>query len=107
MKTKRRRDKQIAHNLEQGITPQGLNKKITDVMDLGGNADKRRRDKERVKAAAAGIRLPKYRDPKEIAQEITLQEKAMYAAAQNLEFEKAAKIRDQLHELREQLKTYG
>lgn len=105
--TKRRRDKQIAHNLEQGITPQGLNKKITDVMDLGGNADKRRRDKERVKAAAAGIRLPKYRDPKEIAQEITLQEKAMYAAAQNLEFEKAAKIRDQLHELREQLKTYG
>lgn len=104
--TKRRRDKQIAHNLEQGITPQGLNKKITDVMDLGGNADKRRRDKERVKAAA-GIRLPKYRDPKEIAQEITLQEKAMYAAAQNLEFEKAAKIRDQLHELREQLKTYG
>lgn len=105
--TKRRRDKQIAHNLEQGITPQGLNKKITDVMDLGGNADKRRRDKERVKAAAAGIRLPKYRDPKEIAQAITLQEKAMYAAAQNLEFEKAAKIRDQLHELREQLKTYG
>lgn len=105
--TKRRRDKQIAHNLEQGITPQGLNKKITDVMDLGGNVDKRRRDKERVKAAAAGIRLPKYRDPKEIAQEITLQEKAMYAAAQNLEFEKAAKIRDQLHELREQLKTYG
>lgn len=105
--TKRRRDKQIAHNLEHGITPQGLNKKITDVMDLGGNADKRRRDKERVKAAAAGIRMPTYRDPKELAQEISLQEKAMYAAAQNLEFEKAAKIRDQVHELREQLKTYG
>lgn len=105
--TDRRRAKQVAHNLEHGITPQGLNKKITDVMDLGGNADKRRRDKERVKAAAAGIRMPKYRDPKELAQEISLQEKAMYAAAQNLEFEKAAKIRDQVHELREQLKTYG
>jgi len=105
--TDRRRAKQVAHNLEHGITPQGLNKKITDVMDLGGNADKRRRDKERVKAAAAGIRMPQYRDPKELAQEISLQEKAMYAAAQNLEFEKAAKIRDQVHELREQLKTYG
>lgn len=105
--TDRRRAKQVAHNLEHGITPQGLNKRITDVMDLGGNADKRRRDKERVKAAAAGIRMPQYRDPKELAQEISLQEKAMYAAAQNLEFEKAAKIRDQVHELREQLKTYG
>ncbi|MCH8492362.1 MAG: excinuclease ABC subunit UvrB [Idiomarina sp.] len=105
--TDRRRAKQVAYNLEHGITPQGLNKKITDVMDLGGGkaAEKRKRDKERVAAAGAGIRLPEYRDPKEIVQEISVREKAMYQAAKDLEFEKAGKIRDEIHALREQLKV--
>ncbi|RUO19300.1 excinuclease ABC subunit B [Aliidiomarina iranensis] len=105
--TERRRTKQVAHNLEHGITPQGLNKRVTDVMDLGGNAAKRKRDKERVAAAGAGIRIPEYRDPKELMQEISVREKTMYQAAKDLEFEKAAKIRDELKQLREQLKTHG
>lgn len=105
--TDRRREKQVAYNLEHGITPQGLNKKITDVMDLGGGkaAEKRKRDKERVAAAGAGIRIPEYRDPKEIVHEISVREKAMYQAAKDLEFEKAGKIRDEIHALREQLKV--
>ncbi|WP_420837035.1 excinuclease ABC subunit UvrB [Aliidiomarina shirensis] len=105
--TDRRRAKQVAYNVEHGITPQGLNKRVTDVMDLGGGAAKRKRDKERVAAAGAGIRIPEYRDPKELMQEISVREKNMYQAAKDLEFEKAAKMRDELKQLREQLKTHG
>ncbi|EGN74383.1 excinuclease ABC, B subunit [Idiomarina sp. A28L] len=105
--TDRRRAKQVAYNEEHGITPQGLNKRVTDVMDLGGGAAKRKRDKERVAAAGAGIRIPEYRDPKELMQEISVREKNMYQAAKDLEFEKAAKMRDELKQLREQLKTHG
>ncbi|TRW50080.1 excinuclease ABC subunit UvrB [Aliidiomarina halalkaliphila] len=105
--TERRRAKQIAYNTEHGITPQGLNKKITDVLDLGGDTSKRKRDKARAAAVARGIKIPEYKSPKAIAEAISEREKAMYNAAQNLEFEKAAKIRDEVHELREQLKTYA
>ncbi|RUO35314.1 excinuclease ABC subunit UvrB [Aliidiomarina sanyensis] len=105
--TDRRRAKQIEYNTQHGITPMGLNKRVTDVMDLGGDAGKRKREKARAEAVARGIKIPKFKSPKEIGQAIAEQEKAMYKAAENLEFEKAARLRDELHELREQLKTYG
>lgn len=105
--TDRRRSKQIEFNQERGITPMGLNKKVTDVMDLGGDAGKRKREKARVDAISRGIKIPKFKNPKELGQAIATHEKAMYAAAENLEFEKAARLRDELQELREQLKTYG
>ncbi|RUO28893.1 excinuclease ABC subunit B [Aliidiomarina sedimenti] len=101
--TDRRRNIQVAYNEEHGITPLGLNKKITDVMDLGGGAArKRKKEVARLKKD-----LPVYRNSKDILKAIAAQEKAMYKAAQDLEFEKAANIRDELHELREQLKEYG
>lgn len=101
--TERRRAKQIAHNEEHGITPIGLNKRITDVMDLGGGAArKRKKEVARLKKD-----LPVYRNSKDILAAIAAQEKAMYKAAQDLEFEKAASMRDELTELREQLKQYG
>lgn len=101
--TERRRAKQIEFNEEHGITPQGLNKKVTDVMDLGGGAArKRKREVQRLKKDK-----PVYRTSKEIISAIDKQEKAMYKAAQDLEFEKAASMRDELHELREMLKEYG
>lgn len=101
--TERRRSKQIAFNEEHGITPQGLNKRITDVMDLGGGAArKRRKEVARLKKDK-----PVYRTSKDVLVAIAKQEKAMYKAAQDLEFEKAASIRDELHELREMLKEYG
>jgi excinuclease ABC subunit B len=101
--TERRRSKQIAHNEEHGITPVGLNKRITDVMDLGGGAArKRKKEVARLKKD-----LPVYRNSKDILAAIAAQEKAMYKAAQDLEFEKAASMRDELTELREQLKQYG
>lgn len=101
--TERRRNKQIAFNELHGITPQGLNKKITDVMDLGGGAARqRRKDVARLKKDK-----PVYRNSKDVLSAIAKQEKAMYKAAQDLEFEKAAQMRDELQELREMLKAYG
>lgn len=101
--TDRRRAKQMAHNEAHGITPLGLNKRITDVMDLGGGAArKRKKEVARLKQDK-----PVYRNSKDILKAIAGQEKAMYKAAQDLEFEKAASIRDELHELREMLKEYG
>ncbi|WP_194755337.1 excinuclease ABC subunit UvrB [Aliidiomarina indica] len=105
--TERRRSKQIEHNTAHGITPQGLIKKVNDVLDLGGDTSKRKRDKARAAAVARGIKIPEYKSPKALADAISEREKAMYQAAQDLEFEKAAKIRDEVHELREQLKTYA
>lgn len=101
--TKRRRDKQIAFNEAHGITPTGLNKRITDVMDLGTQPGKRKRDKYGRSAA----KEVQYRSGKEVIAAIAEKEKAMYKAAQDLEFEKAASMRDELMTLRERLKEYG
>ena len=104
--TARRRAKQIEHNEKHGITPQGLNKRITDVMDLGGDPNRKKR-REREKEARKVIAMREFKSEKELLAKINAQEKAMYKAAQDLEFEKAASLRDELHELRETLKTYG
>jgi len=106
--TERRRNKQIAHNKEHGITPQGLNKGITDVMDLGQGAAKARKSKaEKALAEVASgydARTVVVKDAKAVMKEIEAKEKEMYKAAQNLEFELAGKLRDEVAELREQLK---
>lgn len=104
--TKRRREKQVAFNTANGIVPQGLNKRVIDVMDLGGDPNKRKRA-EKAKAARRDAVLKEFSSVKDIMNKIAAEEKAMYQAAQDLEFEKAAAIRDQLHELRENLKLYS
>lgn len=106
--TERRRNKQIAYNKEHGITPQGLNKDITDVMDLGQGSAKARKSKaEKALAEVASgydARTVVVKDAKAVMKEIEAKEKEMYKAAQNLEFEQAGKLRDEVAELREQLK---
>lgn len=100
--TERRRAKQVAFNEEHGITPQGLNKKVTDVMDLGTMPGKRKYDKH-----SPRNKQPAPKSGKELLALIDQREQDMYKAAQDLEFEKAASLRDELQELREQLKVYG
>ncbi|WP_404408091.1 excinuclease ABC subunit UvrB [Pseudidiomarina marina] len=101
--TDRRRAKQVAYNEEHGITPKGLNKRVTDVMDLGGGIRAPRREKQRVSEPDVAYDPAMY-DPKALVQKIEQTEKAMYQAAKDLEFEKAAALRDDVAKLREQLK---
>jgi excinuclease ABC subunit B len=101
--TERRRNKQIAFNLEQGITPIGVHKKIKDIIDGVYNADdekKKGRDKK-VKDDFESL------DEKGQQKTLKQLEKAMLDAARNLEFEKAAELRDQLTKLKAQLFGVG
>ncbi|MFZ4834787.1 excinuclease ABC subunit UvrB [Rouxiella sp. Mn2063] len=96
--TERRRAKQEAYNLENGITPQGLNKKVTDILQLGQPKTKKNKDKRDAEASATIQAL----SPKALDQKIRELESKMYAHAQNLEFEDAARTRDELQSLRAQ-----
>jgi len=102
--TNRRREKQTKYNEEHGIVPQALNKKVGELLDIGQGANqKAKANKQRGKMAAEPTAL--YNAPKnakEYQQQIKKLEQQMYKFAQDLEFEKAATIRDQLHQLREQ-----
>ena len=102
--TNRRREKQTKYNEEHGIVPQALNKKVGELLDIGqGTNQKAKANKQRGKMAAEPTAL--YNAPKnakEYQQQIKKLEQQMYKFAQDLEFEKAAAIRDQLHQLREQ-----
>ena len=96
--TERRRNKQIAWNLEQGITPRSVHKRIRDMID-GVVSDKTARDDLKSAKAALEIEAMSERD---LGKRIKLLEKQMLEHARNLEFEKAAQVRDQLALLREQ-----
>ncbi|WP_174875791.1 excinuclease ABC subunit UvrB [Vogesella oryzae] len=93
--TERRRSKQLAFNAEHGIVPQGINKKIKDIID--GVYHDKAADR---KALAEDARIAMM-DEKTLAKEIKRLEKAMLEAARNLEFEQAAKLRDELKALKE------
>ncbi|CAI1518005.1 Excinuclease ABC subunit B [Serratia quinivorans] len=98
--TERRRAKQQAFNEENGIVPQGLNKKVSDVLQLGkpGNRGKGRGKGKAAENAGQYQNLT----PKALDQKIRELEAQMYTHAQNLEFELAAGLRDEIHQLREQ-----
>jgi len=93
--TERRREKQLAHNKEHGITPVGIKKAIRSGMDdTKGSGDKTRLEVAEEQAKYAAL------TPKQLAKRIQQIEQAMYRHAQNLEFEEAAKLRDELEHLR-------
>jgi len=97
--TGRRREKQIAFNLAQGITPRGVSKKIKDIID--GVYDAESAQSERKVAQQQAVYLAM--DEKTVAKEIKRLEKLMLECAKNLEFEKAAAARDDLFKLRERV----
>jgi excinuclease ABC subunit B len=97
--TERRRARQITFNAEHGIEPRSIVKGIRDLID-GVVSDKTAKDEaQRVKAAAELEALSE----KDVGRRIKALEKQMLEHARNLEFEKAARVRDQLSLLREQL----
>ncbi|MDX1729261.1 MAG: UvrB/UvrC motif-containing protein, partial [Pseudoalteromonas tetraodonis] len=95
--TDRRREIQHAYNVKHGIEPSALVKKILDVMDVGEDASPQdnlqliRKESKKILSA------------KEIATQIKQLETKMHAYASDLEFEKAASVRDEIHELQQQL----
>ena len=100
--TERRREKQQKYNEENGITPQGLNKKITDILELGKNVVKTRgKGKTASRTAAEAEANYMALTPQAMQKKIHELEGQMQQHAQNLEFEEAASVRDQLHQLRE------
>jgi excinuclease ABC subunit B len=97
--TERRRNKQIEFNLKHGITPKGVEKRIKDIIE--GIYDEEDGRKQ-VKAAQSKARFDAMSD-RDRETELKSLEKEMNAAAKNLEFERAAELRDRLFKLREQL----
>ncbi|MHB1053736.1 MAG: excinuclease ABC subunit UvrB [Thiobacillus sp.] len=97
--TERRRIKQTAFNLEHGITPRGVTKRIKDIIDGVYDADASRQELK----AAQIVAEYKVLDEKTLTKRIKKLEKDMLEAAKNLEFEKAAELRDQLRQLKQVL----
>ncbi len=92
--TDRRRTKQIAYNKEHGITPETIKKAIRDISHFGG----KKKDGE-----ASGRKLDLSKIPKDEAQKfIKTLEAKMDLASMNMEFEKAAEIRDEIENMREE-----
>ncbi len=100
--TQRRRAKQIAHNLAMGIEPRSINKRIKDLID-GVYSEKAGREADRLAAESAQRASVEDMSEKDVAREIKRLEKLMLEHARNLEFEKAAGIRDQLAHLKAQV----
>jgi len=107
--TERRREKQIQYNLERGITPQGLNKKVSDILDDSPYAAKSTRPGKSKKVAENNVDYePQKRlSPAEQATQIKKIEKQMYKAAKELDFELAAKLRDELKTLKTNMVGIG
>lgn len=99
--TERRREKQKAFNERNGITPQGLNKAVADILDVGGRVSNKGRQKSKGRKVAESEASYQVHSPAEAEQKMRELEQQMYQHAQNLEFEEAAAIRDQLQALRE------
>jgi len=97
--TERRRRKQVAYNEARGITPKGVSKRIKDIIDGVYGAEDVRSE---LRAAEAQARYENMSE-KQLAREIKRLEKQMLDYARNLEFEKAAEVRDQLAELKKRM----
>ena len=96
--TERRRQKQMAHNEAMGIVPRSITKQVREMIDgIVSAQDDKTKLKGIVEAAAGDVM-----SEKDLAKRIKLLEKQMLEHAKNLEFEKAARVRDQLAQLREQ-----
>ncbi|MDD3575365.1 excinuclease ABC subunit UvrB [Halothiobacillus sp.] len=106
--TDRRRAKQIQHNLEQGITPKGIDKRVDDILQSGdykipGSRGASQRSRRMAQVAETESDFSVTMSSEQILKQIKEREAKMYRLAKDLEFEAAARIRDEIHRLQEQL----
>lgn len=108
--TKRRREMQIAYNLEHGINPQTIRKAVGDILSLirpdetapvPGKGQRRQREREKV------ARELKTLPQQELGRLIQTLEEEMHEAAKDLKFEYAARLRDEIRDLRRELRDAG
>jgi excinuclease ABC subunit B len=97
--TDRRRDKQQAYNQAHGITPRGIEKAITDVME-GAVVKEHAGAREFARVAEEIARYGRL-SPEQLAREVGKLEQRMYEHARNLEFEEAARLRDEIRRMEE------
>jgi excinuclease ABC subunit B len=96
--TERRREKQLAYNKAHGITPRSIQKAVTDIMEgaLGAGPSSVREFAQ----VAEELHTYGHLTPKQLTQQIERLEKEMYRHARDLEFEEAARLRDQIRHLK-------
>jgi len=98
--TDRRREKQVAHNEEHGITPKTISKKVLDVMEAGtAPSPKGRKSKKEAQDQLEQMEYAKLK-PSDAAKKIKSMEKQMFDHARDLEFEQAAALRDKIDTLK-------
>jgi len=102
--TERRREKQREHNEAHGITPKGVEKAVRDIIE--GVMERSPRGMRRLNRTAKELAETKARygdlGPRELGKTLKRLEKEMYEHARNLEFEQAARLRDEIHLLRQE-----
>ncbi len=109
--TNRRRKRQLEYNAEHGIDPQTIRKKVTDILEMvrlrddgdtaGGSGRGRARKSSALFADLSGI------PPDELGRLILTLQDEMHEAAKDLRFEEAARLRDEINEMRRELKAVG
>jgi excinuclease ABC subunit B len=99
--TDRRRTKQIEFNKAHGITPQSVMKQVADIMD-GAHDDGLRMSKAARKVAEARSEYAHIR-PEQLGKAVAELEQQMFKHAENLEFEAAARVRDEIARMKEQV----
>jgi excinuclease ABC subunit B len=103
--TARRREKQLTWNEQQGIVPTTIVRRIADIMEGARSEAGNRRGGKSSRSRAVAEQAADYGalNPQQTAGMLKKLEAQMYKHAQNLEFEEAARLRDQIHQLREQV----
>ena len=96
--TERRREKQKQYNLQRGITPEGVKKAVTDIME-GAYSESRQTHKKWLKVAEVPSEYAG-QPPELLMKKIRQLEDRMYKHARDLEFEEAAKLRDEIQRIR-------
>ena len=95
--TNRRREKQVAHNLEHSITPATIVKQVADIMESAYPAPDRKRGRAADKQGVYEVM-----SPEQLLKQAAKLEKKMLKHARDLEFEEAARLRDEIQSLRSQ-----
>lgn len=102
--TERRRQRQARFNCEQGITPTGIHKAVSDILEIGGSDYALSTMNAKTKIAESAAKYASL-SPQQIGKKLKQLEDKMYQHAKNLEFEAATSMRDEIKLLQEKIMT--